>query len=399
MISYHQLIPVINHLILEPLSIGSLVFDPPHLCDPNSIKPSFYHFDHLLGRTIWYHEEPLDQNILQNLIPCVDMDHVSETIYSSGIHSKFNDVNMTILANSEKSELKRIWIKENQKHILDWYFFFHGFLTLDWYRDYKFYNFDIKRSSKLFSSFNHIITEKRSYRLYFIAKLAKENLLPYGHVSCPNLSQSLVKSEIVNKNSWLDKLSKKTIYNNLLPIAYPMILDQVNYNKSSANISSYLHDSYWNIVTETVFYDKKLHLTEKIFKPIASKRPFILIAAPGNLQYLKSYGFQTFDKWINEDYDTIEDPTARIDHVVKQITKLSEMSESKKRIMYNDINQICEYNHYHFFKNFPKIIVNELVDNFEICLKQYNVARYTQRHKFQLDVNFKEIKDKFLKLL
>mgnify|MGYP003342655425 CR=1 FL=1 len=39
-------------------------------------------------------------------------------------------------------------------------------------------------------------------------------------------------------------------------------------------------DALWNIVTETVFYYDKLHLTEKIFKPIVHRRPFLLVAAP-----------------------------------------------------------------------------------------------------------------------
>jgi hypothetical protein len=33
----------------------------------------------------------------------------------------------------------------------------------------------------------------------------------------------------------------------------------------------------------------------------------MLLAAPGNLAYLKSYGFKTFDSVIDESYDTIQD--------------------------------------------------------------------------------------------
>jgi hypothetical protein len=90
---------------------------------------------------------------------------------------------------------------------------------------------------------------------------------------------------------------------------------------ASANVADYTYSlsSLWNIVTETVFYDNKLHLTEKIFKPIVLKRPFVLVGAPGNLQYLKEYGFQTFDKWINEDYDNEIDPDIRIKKIVARI--------------------------------------------------------------------------------
>ena len=72
----------------------------------------------------------------------------------------------------------------------------------------------------------------------------------------------------------------------------------------SAKLNIELQQSaLWNVVSETVFYHNKLHLTEKIFKPIVSKQPFMLLAAPGNLKYLKSYGFKTFDHLWSEDYD------------------------------------------------------------------------------------------------
>jgi hypothetical protein len=398
-ISYHQFIPVINHLLLEPFQLGSIIFDPPHLINLDSLKPSSK-FDHVAtsGRVIWYHEEPIEEFKLQSIIPYVDK-HTLESIYSSSAHTKMTDLNITLLANSEKSNVKKEWVTGYKGNVLDWYFFFHGFLTLDWYRDFKFYNFEVKRSAKLFSCFNHLISEKRSYRLYLLAKLTEENLTQYGHISCPNLSNNTLKTELFNKNSLLDAKSKRCIYDHLLPNASPMILDKVNYNDSSASVSSYLIDSYWNIVTETVFYDQKLHLTEKIFKPIVTKRPFILVGAPGNLKYLKSYGFETFGKWIDESYDDIEDPVERINFIVGQVKKLSTLSTESLEQMHKEIEQICEFNHQHFFTNFKKILINELVDNFEICLKQYNVGRFSDRYQINFNIDFEEIKNKFLKFV
>jgi hypothetical protein len=396
-ISYNQIIPVINHLLLEPMSVGSFVFNPPHLCNLASIKPAFAS-DHFCGRAIWYHEEPLSESVLENLLYYVDRKLIKdETIYNTGTHSKTNDVNITILINSEKSRLKTDWLRCNP--IYDWYFFFHGFLTLDWYRDYKFYKFELNNNSKLFSCFNHLISEKRSYRLYAISRLFQEKLQNHGNISCPKLSKDLLKQEIRNTNSFLDKKSKSHIYNNLMPHATAMLLDEVNYNESSATISPYLINANWNIVTETVYFDHKLHLTEKIFKPIVCQRPFMLLAAPGNLAYLKSYGFETFDKWINEDYDNIENPYQRIDFVINELKKLAQMSDKDRMIMDREIQAVCEFNHNHFYNKFPKILVNELVDNFETCAKQYNVGRFCQRHRFAHNVDFSTIKDRLLQFV
>jgi hypothetical protein len=82
-----------------------------------------------------------------------------------------NDVtNFIIFTNSEKSQLKKDFLKRYPA--ADWYFFFHGFAALDWYRDFKYLNYQDTKIDKVFSSFNHIIQNNRSYQnvFYFFIK-------------------------------------------------------------------------------------------------------------------------------------------------------------------------------------------------------------------------------------
>jgi hypothetical protein len=114
-----------------------------------------------------------------------------------------------------------------------------------------------------------------------------------------------------------------------------------------------------------VFYHDKLHLTEKIFKPIVAQRPFMLAAAPGNLAYLKSYGFQTFDRWIDESYDNIQDPVARLEAVVKLMQSLASLSPEEKQQLYANLDYISRYNKQRFFsEEFTQQVVNEFKTNF-----------------------------------
>ncbi len=53
----------------------------------------------------------------------------------------------------------------------------------------------------------------------------------------------------------------------------------------------------------------------------------MLLAAPGNLAYLKSYGFKTFDAVIDESYDLIQDDNERIDSVVAQMKWYCNLSQ------------------------------------------------------------------------
>jgi hypothetical protein len=177
---------------------------------------------------------------------------------------------------------------------------------------------------------------------------------------------------------------------------FPWKLDEITVD---GNLSAHFgHREYqlWqssllHVVNETVFYQPKLHLTEKIFKPIVAQRPFILVAAPGNLKYLKNYGFQTFGPWIDESYDDILDPDLRLDAVAKEIEKFARMSLPELRNIHQDMQAVLAFNKKHFFGEFRQIIVNELVDNFDQCIRIWNNGRVDGR-ELPLHPNLAQVK-------
>ena len=73
-------------------------------------------------------------------------------------------------------------------------------------------------------------------------------------------------------------------------------------------------DSYLHIVTETYIEDDsaRIHLSEKIFKPIWYMQPFVVVGQRNILAGLKTLGYKTFDKWIDESYDDEIDIETRI---------------------------------------------------------------------------------------
>lgn len=282
-----------------------------------------------------------------------------------------------ILANSEHSDFKN-QVCETYNFI-DFYYFFHGFAALDWYRDLKYLKNTNHKFDKSFISLNRLCTKERSYRLTLVSEIVERGLLDKGHVSLKlfDNNENILKGELFDPNSLLSKEAKIKVFKQLNKIQNNLTLDMDDVpGAASANMGfnehKLLQSGLWNIVTETVFYHKKLHLTEKIFKPIAVQRPFILVAAPGNLAYLKSYGFKTFDRWIDESYDLEEDDDKRIQMVVDQIEKLSSLSWDETLSMYEEMKEVLEFNFDHFYDNFKSIIVDELVNNFESCVHQWN---------------------------
>ena len=120
-------------------------------------------------------------------------------------------------------------------------------------------------------------------------------------------------------------------------------------------------------------------MTEKIFKPIVSRRPFVLVAAPGNLAYLRSYGFRTFEPWIDESYDQETNHNQRLQMIAQQIERVAHLGIEQRSQMHQDMQEVLQHNYNHFFGEFQQIITKELVSNFERCVRVHNNGRVDGR--------------------
>ena len=72
-----------------------------------------------------------------------------------------------------------------------------------------------------------------------------------------------------------------------------------------------------------------LFLSEKIYKPMAFKHPFIVFAQPGILKQLREYGYKTFHPFIDESYDDEKDDIKRFDMVVAEIERLNTFTDDQ----------------------------------------------------------------------
>jgi hypothetical protein len=287
---------------------------------------------------------------------------------------------LRILANSEHSAEKQQLLKEHSA--VDWYYFYHGFAALDWFRDARYLkdNYSIRHA---YLSLNHLVTGDRSYRMALTARLAARDLLKLGLVSFHS-QPGTCQTEIHNSSSKLSTLDRLLIKNNLSTIDSGLRVDHYTGRSDfSAQFGHFeyklLQSCFLHVVNETVFYHNKLHLTEKVFKPIVARRPFVLAAAPGNLAYLRSYGFRTFDQWIDETYDTETNPTKRLNMIADQVERISLLPQAQRDAMHQDMQQVLQHNYHHFFGEFRNIITRELVVNFEKCVRIHNNGRVDQR--------------------
>ena len=127
------------------------------------------------------------------------------------------------------------------------------------------------------------------------------------------LPKTTINDQFVSDNS-IDASSPGNV-----DIRHPLITGFNSHTRYQADFYKYVAV---DIVVETVINYPYPYISEKTLRPLACKRMLIILGAPGTLKLLKSKGFVTFDDFINESYDDIQDPPARFKAVEKEIKKI-----------------------------------------------------------------------------
>ena len=134
-------------------------------------------------------------------------------------------------------------------------------------------------------------------------------------------------------------------------------------------------DSYFSIVTESCYFGyehgsipKELQycpvfLTEKTYRTLLY-HPFILMAAPHSLKYLREFGYKTFPELFDEEYDDIENSTQRLLFIVDEVERVCNMDNDKLHELYVDYAlPIIKYNQQNFLKCSSKILYNTFFED------------------------------------
>lgn len=119
----------------------------------------------------------------------------------------------------------------------------------------------------------------------------------------------------------------------------------------------YYRDSLVSIVTETNYDTEVVTATEKSFKPMREKHPFILVGAPGSLKVLRDYGFKTFSDFWDESYDETEDHSYRMVRIIFLCKEIASWDQAKILEFKEKVKPIVEHN-FNMLKNKPEDITS-----------------------------------------
>lgn len=211
--------------------------------------------------------------------------------------------------------------------------------------------YNVKLKQKKFLCFNKL---ERQHRIDLIEKMFEFNLVDQGFYSFHG------EDEWVTNNSDTIKRYYPNIHANIhrFPLRLNITDDRPNPVDIRLDDLIFHEESYFSIVTETMFYDNtrpnyifqrppyenSMFFTEKTYRCCLLKHPFLIFGRPYVLQSLRNEGYRTFSNVINESYDTIEDDDLRFSMLFNEIQRLLSFTDDQWLEWQHNVSDIVEHN-------------------------------------------------------
>jgi len=162
-----------------------------------------------------------------------------------------------------------------------------------------------------------------------------------------------IHHSLLNKKYTDNIINGNTILNNkLFYLDKARPIEQVEVNGvhippelwPNSNLKESYQDCFLAIVNETRFAQPFANISEKTLQAIFVGKPFILVAPPKSLEYIKKLGFKTFSEYWDESYDDEANPTLRIQKIFDLIEFINSIPLQELRNMYQSMQEILLHN-------------------------------------------------------
>ena len=216
---------------------------------------------------------------------------------------------------------------------------------------------------------------KRGHRTAFMSLLNDRGLLDGNLFSTPNDWDSTFSSGEKYLRKWFWERKQYEFYNEHLERLYklkPKVPTYIDRNHNMLDFDPNTNFSsdqlmYFNarrncdieIIGESEFNGSKF-ITEKFFKAIIFKQPFLILGSVNSLPVIQNMGYKTFAPYINEGYDGNDDIQQRMNMMVEEIERLTHLKRdpAKWQEWYSNITEIITYNYNTYINNLRKLCQN-----------------------------------------
>lgn len=257
----------------------------------------------------------------------------------------------SVAKEKNKSEIKVLWSRVFEAH-----------LHFDARNNRSTANtLEFKKYEKKFLNLNR---RWRLHRPLFVALMIGKNLLDKGHISLgksdDNKNWKSIWEQLIHYNSppynsscpeiieLLEKNKEKILSTPRLYLDTNDLM--VNRADQGPETDKFYNETYFSVVSETNYYttigdfDSGRFFSEKTFKPIFNRHPFILLSPPNSLDMLRQLGYKTFHPYINETYDFELNDFNRMMLIIKEVERLCNFSDSEVEEFIRAVKPICEFN-------------------------------------------------------
>lgn len=219
-------------------------------------------------------------------------------------------------------------------------FWSHAVISQDWYRFAK-HDLALERHQHQhdFLIYSRAWTGSREYRLWFLDQIIQRNLQDSCLVRFSVQDQNQHHRDHVaadpkwrcDTRSWRHRFHPN---------------DSASWASASYSARD-LEICDIEVILETVI--DRVHLTEKTCRALACGKPFLLVAGTNSLAFLRHYGFETFDPWLDESYDQRQDPVQRL-HDILDVMRWYQQHPHKTELR-DRLQKIADANRRRFFSD------------------------------------------------
>lgn len=261
-----------------------------------------------------------------------------------------------IVCHSEKNSKDIELLTDHFYHEV--HYWYHGLISRDWFRHWRRYDQPSLAYGKRFGLYARDASGTREYRIQLLKDLS--NINEQVHFEFQPVIKTQIQSDEQLLNAWPDS--------------------NIEYDSNASAFIEWTDTKNFDIqiVAETLFDTSKTHLTEKVFKPIVMRQPFVLFGPPNSLSYLQNYGFKTFNSLWDESYDRETNPVARYHKALDVVKSLAQLTEEEFAKLLIRAQEIVDYNHALFFSDkFERALLCELQANLDHAIEARNEQFFT----------------------
>ena len=203
----------------------------------------------------------------------------------------------------------------------------------------------------------------RNHRIWFYKYLYDSGLLERGFVS-------MNKFEVYDhyfEGKQMTKFEISIITKNLPLLVYDKRNDELDDNFYIRRFNDQVClDTFMTVISEAQCNDSDntMFLSEKTFKVIACRHPFIIMGNKDSMRMMREIGYKTFDGFIDESYDELP-AHKRLRYITESIRKVDNIKD--KIEWYKSMEDVLEHNY------------NTLLNKLYKIPKEFNdISKYCQ---------------------